>query len=470
MGIAGKNHLFFSNVVKQVEKLSTTSIIEKYTKVHHNRMADNDALCPLHGDTDFGNFKINDKKGIFKCFACGAYGDGIQFVKDLFQIPFKPAVLRIAVDQKIITEAQAEEYLGGKISDVDVNAVVDENMKAKEKENGVTKVASPYVRDAAYKLFLMGTSLSDEHREYLRNRGLSDEEINEKGFFSFPKPSLEFLDGLHDRCKKAKLTYNLFKCVPGFHTRHDLALDTFQKTGEREYRYTFAKHKGIGIPVKNAYGQIVGIQIRKDNVDEKKKRYTWFSSSYAAYDDNNYIFGTPAGAPTHVALPKENRYPGVVFITEGFFKAEEVAKTFGAACISMSGVGNYRSVNDDLRAVRWKLGHVIDHIYVSYDADMSKNLQVYHHAKNMVELIRNEFEEAEIYMSLWNEKDGKGIDDLIQNQKASTLRKVDFDSFSTLYDEMVADLEKEYKIVNRIPKEIVEKNFYQTVFPKVYAV
>lgn len=465
------SHMFFSYVKKEIGKLPVSKVVGMYTKVKQNRMSDHDALCPLHGDTVYGNFKINDKKGIYKCFACGAYGDSIQFVRDLFQIKFKPAVLKIAVDEKIISNQQAEEYLGGKITDININSVSPEDMVADDKVNGITEIALPQVRDWAYKIFLGGVTLSKGHRVYLRNRGLSDKEINEKGFFSFPEPTEGFLDAMHERCAEAGLTPNIFKRIPGFYTREEFALDTFQpRTGDREYRFSFAKQKGIGIPVNDALGNITGIQIRKDTVGVKNKRYTWFSSSYTAYDDNDYIFGTPAGAPTHVAYPKKNRFPRVVFVTEGFFKAEEIAKTFGAKCISVSGVGNYRAVNEDLKQIKGRTGEDIEHIYVSYDADMSQNLQVYLHAKNMVELIKEDFGKAEVFMSLWNEKDGKGIDDLIQNNKANTLRKVDFSIFTKLYDQMVERLEVEYERVNKIPKEIVEKNYYQSVFPQVYAI
>lgn len=473
-----KNHMFFSSVVEKVHKISLSAIVSKHTKVRVNRLSDHDALCPFHEDRYFGSFKINDKKNICKCFTCGYFGDGIQFVKDILKDPNKPisnkeaykrAVLRIGVDHGICTKEQAEEYLGGVISDTRTGEISADSIRAEEKIDGITEIASPYVRDWAYRLFLEDTSLSEEHRNYLRNRGLSDEEINEKGFFSFPKPTEDFLNKLHERCKQNNFTPNIFKKVPGFHTSEKLALDTFQPSnGDKEYRYTFSYRKGIGIPTKDAQGNIVGIQIRKDSA-ETKKRYTWFSSSYAAYDDNDYIFGTPAGAPTHVAYPKKYRYQGVVFITEGFFKAEEVAKTFGVPCVSVSGVGNYRSIPEDLKGIEQKTRKSIEHIYIAYDADMSENLQVYLHSKNLVELIKESFTEVIVYMSLWKESDGKGIDDLIHNNKAHTLKKVSFEDFATLYDQMVDRLEKEYKTIHRVPKEVVAKQFYSGVFPKVYA-
>jgi hypothetical protein len=39
-----------------------------------------DGLCPFHDDRSLGSFKVNDGKGLYKCFACGASGDVIDFV------------------------------------------------------------------------------------------------------------------------------------------------------------------------------------------------------------------------------------------------------------------------------------------------------------------------------------------------------------------------------------------------------
>jgi len=463
MSTKARNHYFFSQVVAEVGKLSTTAIISKYTKTHVNRFSDNDALCPFHGDETFGNFKINDKKGIFKCFACGAYGDGVQFVKDLFNLSYKPAVLRIAVDQGIITETQAEEYLGGKIGDVQVQMASLDSLRGPEKRNGIIKPVSEYQRHVAYTIFMKHVTLSDKHRAYLRSRGLTDEEIEKKGFFTFPTPTEEFVKQLADTCRKYGVSTNLYKGVPGFHTTPDMATGGTHR-GEPEFIFTFAKRNGIGIPHKNGQGMITGIQIRKDTVNDKKKRYTWFSSSYAGYDDNNYIFGSVAGAPTHVAYPAERKFKDVVFITEGFFKAEELAKHFGAISISVSGVGNYRTINDDLKKIPFLKLH---HLFVAYDADMCKNIQVYQHAKNMVNLIREEYPDVKVYMAIWREEDGKGIDDLIQNGKAHTLRRVDFDRFAALYDAMLEEFGQEN--FNQIPKEVVATHYNQEVFSKIIA-
>ena len=37
-------------------------------------------LCPFHDDKTLGNFSVNPNKGVYKCFACGAGGDAIEFL------------------------------------------------------------------------------------------------------------------------------------------------------------------------------------------------------------------------------------------------------------------------------------------------------------------------------------------------------------------------------------------------------
>lgn len=52
-------------------------------------------LCPFHKEKS-PSFSVNDEKGFFHCFGCGAHGDAIGFVKDLENIAYPEAVERIA--------------------------------------------------------------------------------------------------------------------------------------------------------------------------------------------------------------------------------------------------------------------------------------------------------------------------------------------------------------------------------------
>lgn len=51
-----------------------------------------DGLCPFHADRRVGSFKVNDAKGIFKCFACGASGDHFTFLERHRGMRFTEAV------------------------------------------------------------------------------------------------------------------------------------------------------------------------------------------------------------------------------------------------------------------------------------------------------------------------------------------------------------------------------------------
>lgn len=54
-----------------------------------------EAICPFHTDTK-PSLKVNDAKGMYKCFACGAGGDAITFVKEFKRIEFVDALREIS--------------------------------------------------------------------------------------------------------------------------------------------------------------------------------------------------------------------------------------------------------------------------------------------------------------------------------------------------------------------------------------
>jgi DNA primase len=57
----------------------------------------NKAVCPFHNEKT-PSFSVNTNKQYFKCFGCNESGDAIDFVKKLYSIDFKQAVLRLNHD------------------------------------------------------------------------------------------------------------------------------------------------------------------------------------------------------------------------------------------------------------------------------------------------------------------------------------------------------------------------------------
>src|SRR3954466_8575325 len=53
------------------------------------------ACCPFHNEKT-PSFTVNDEKGFYHCFGCGAHGDAIRFLTDARGLAFMDAVKELA--------------------------------------------------------------------------------------------------------------------------------------------------------------------------------------------------------------------------------------------------------------------------------------------------------------------------------------------------------------------------------------
>ena len=53
------------------------------------------ACCPFHNEKT-PSFTVNDEKGFYHCFGCGAHGDAIRFLTEAGGLPFMDAVKELA--------------------------------------------------------------------------------------------------------------------------------------------------------------------------------------------------------------------------------------------------------------------------------------------------------------------------------------------------------------------------------------
>lgn len=58
------------------------------------------ALCPFHNEKT-PSFTMNDEKGFFHCFGCGAHGDAIEFIKRYERLTYPETIERLARDAGI---------------------------------------------------------------------------------------------------------------------------------------------------------------------------------------------------------------------------------------------------------------------------------------------------------------------------------------------------------------------------------
>jgi hypothetical protein len=69
---------------------SIISVVSNYTSLR--RVGSEElGLCPLHGEKT-PSFRVNEDKGVFHCFGCGAGGDVFRFIELVEGVPFKEAL------------------------------------------------------------------------------------------------------------------------------------------------------------------------------------------------------------------------------------------------------------------------------------------------------------------------------------------------------------------------------------------
>ena len=75
-------------------RLSLADIVGKRVKLT-SKGREHSGLCPFHNEKT-PSFNVNEDKGFYHCFGCGAHGDMIKFVMDTEKMPFREAVEYLA--------------------------------------------------------------------------------------------------------------------------------------------------------------------------------------------------------------------------------------------------------------------------------------------------------------------------------------------------------------------------------------
>lgn len=420
-------------IFDEVNEISIIDIIGSRIDIQNTSATNADALCPFHDDHHIGSFKISKSKNLYKCFSCEASGNGIHFISEFDGISYYQAAMKIAHEFNIISDSEYKKLSNGKVSK-EVSSIVYE--KKNTKESQLAELQDDSTLDFVYSIFSQGQilegekwKLSAKHMQYLLLRGFKEEEIEKLGFFTMPtrKSKKAIYDAVFARGQKL----DILEGVPGF----------FYDTEKGKYDFSYTK--GIGIPIKNAKGYIIGIQVRRDEIAKGQSRYTWFTSSFAdGITRETQINGSSAGAPQAVLYPDEQKFK-TLFITEGFFKAAKLVKTFNSVAVSVQGVGSRKNIVSTIKTLNRRTEKPIGKIYIAFDADMSSNYQVLKQTVAMYKEIKENFPEYKIVVAQWDEKYGKGIDDVIDAGNTQYLSTINGEDFENAFNEMNKAIEKE---------------------------
>jgi hypothetical protein len=167
---------------------------------------------------------------------------------------------------------------------------------------------------AVYSALLAALQLSDPHRDNLRERGLTDAEIDRRGYRSLP------VRGRAALARKLRERFgDVVLGVPGFVVRQ----------GERWPYVTLAGAAGLLVPIRDTAGRIVALLVRRDDTRDGRGKYLYVSSA----SDGGPSPGAPAHVPLGVVGPVE-----VVRLTEGGLKGDLGTALSGVPTVGAAGL------------------------------------------------------------------------------------------------------------------------------------
>lgn len=237
----------------QIRETPVSMIIGQFMSLN-KKGANLEGLCPFHPDTK-PSMKVNDSKGMYKCFVCGNGGDAIKFVMEFKRLDYVEALKDIAG----ILGLQFEEYQKDK------------------KKNPRTEMAFR-VLNASVKLYKHVAQKNPPHyTEFVARRKLNEESIE--------KFQIGYAPG-------GNALWNYLQTIP--HEDRELALKVAQDIGiikfheERKSHYDFYRDR-VMFPIHDHSGQIRGYSSRAVREDQVPKYLN--SGESFAFDKGAILFG-----------------------------------------------------------------------------------------------------------------------------------------------------------------------------------
>ena len=262
--------------------------------------------CPICGDKR-GKMNVNLEKNVFRCNYCGEYGGMVALYAKAHSIGNSDAYREIC--DALQTGNRPPGY----------------EVKVKEILPSVpnSELAGIDEIHQTLSLLLSMLTLSDPHRNSLRNRGLTDEQIDRLGYKS--TPDYHNCQSLTERLTKQGCTV---KGVPGFYLGKD---------GKWTVKF-YTRTAGMLIPVRGIDGLIRGAQIRLDvpirddneDVEKEGTKYLWLSSV-------DKHMGVTSGGPVHFV---GDPFARTVYITEGSLKADVAHCLMNRSFVAIAGANN----------------------------------------------------------------------------------------------------------------------------------
>ncbi len=316
--------------------------------------------CPCCDDSPrHKHLNINLKKEVFRCPRCGISG-GIFDLYSLYTNVPRDKVRKALVEKLGVPEQN--------------NNRPNRNIPVKEETE--CPIMDIETRHATYSALLSKLTISADHRENLLNRGLTDRDIDSLGYKTTP------VVGMTTIARQLRMEGHYLAGVPGFYRDSS---GSWSFIGEK---------RGILIPVRDRFGRIQGLQIRRDNV--AKRKFRWVSST-------ELKDGCRAEGWTHLAGPVRP----LIVLTEGPMKADVIHALTGMTVLAVPGVNTLTQLELTLKDLRQE---GLTEIKTAFDMDFATNHHVQNGYNSLLKLLGDMGFRYGTY--LWDPR-YKGLDDYI---------------------------------------------------------
>ncbi len=176
-------------------QIPTSDVVSKKVALKQ-KGKEHSGLCPFHNEKT-PSFTVNDQKGFYHCFGCGAHGDIITFIKNIEGLDFKESVLKLANDYNIPVpiikpENQSKEDARQKKLEKQysilstISQFFEKNLSEYKGQNALNYLQKRGLDANNIKKFNLGFA-PDSYNElhpYLTKLGFSEQEILESGAVS----------------------------------------------------------------------------------------------------------------------------------------------------------------------------------------------------------------------------------------------------------------------------------------------
>lgn len=240
-------------LLKDQIKAAPVSLVVGQFIALNKRGANLEGICPFHPDTK-PSLKVNDGKGMYKCFVCGAGGDAITFVKEFKRIEFVDALKECAN----ILGLHFEEY-------------------QKEKKKNPKVEMALRVLNASVKLYKKVSENNQHFNDFIEKRKLNEESIE--------KFQIGYATGNN-------ILLNYLNTIPGTdgdfadQVAHEIGLIKYNE--DRNSHYDFYRER-VMFPIHDHTGQVRGYSSRAVLPDQNPKYLN--SGESFAFDKGAILFG-----------------------------------------------------------------------------------------------------------------------------------------------------------------------------------